>query len=66
MNRGFCEAHALAAAIAGELFEPRPGSHPFARFEHEQREAPAAPERVALLPTLAPAPYHFQPVETPA
>lgn len=37
MNRGFCEARGLAAAIAGELFDRRPGSHPFGHFENEQQ-----------------------------
>lgn len=37
MNRGIHEANELAAAIATELFEPRPGVQPFARFESEQQ-----------------------------
>lgn len=37
MNRGFSEAKGLAAAISRELFEPRPGNHPFANFEIEQQ-----------------------------
>jgi 2-polyprenyl-6-methoxyphenol hydroxylase-like FAD-dependent oxidoreductase len=37
MNRGFHEANELAAAIATELFEQRPGVQPFARFESEQQ-----------------------------
>jgi 2-polyprenyl-6-methoxyphenol hydroxylase-like FAD-dependent oxidoreductase len=37
MNRGFCEVHQLAAAIAGELFDPRPESRAFVSFEREQQ-----------------------------
>ena len=37
MNRGFSEARLLANAIAGELFNRRPGPEPFAQFEQEQQ-----------------------------
>lgn len=37
MNRGFCEARGLAAAIAGELFDRNPGNQSFAAFENEQQ-----------------------------
>jgi 2-polyprenyl-6-methoxyphenol hydroxylase-like FAD-dependent oxidoreductase len=37
MNRGFCEARALAGAIASELFDHSPRRHPFAQFEQEQQ-----------------------------
>jgi 2-polyprenyl-6-methoxyphenol hydroxylase-like FAD-dependent oxidoreductase len=37
MNRGFCEARGLAAAVANELFNLHPGRNPFGPFEKEQQ-----------------------------
>ena len=37
MNRGFCEARALATALAGELFGSHTDNLAFRRFESEQR-----------------------------
>jgi 2-polyprenyl-6-methoxyphenol hydroxylase-like FAD-dependent oxidoreductase len=56
MNRGFCEARALASAIACELFDQDPGSHPFAAFEHEQQTEWA--RLFGLRPSHAPSSLH--------
>lgn len=57
MNRGFCEARALAAAIAGELFEGNPGGATFRRFESEQQAEWA--RLFGLYPRHAPSEWHL-------